>query len=47
MQNKVTNSSKSLKNGRHFCQRLVNQTDKHFKSVDSKNPYKILIFRNI
>ena len=35
MQNKVINSSKNLKNGMRFCQRIVNQTEKHFKSVDS------------
>ena len=47
MQNKDINSSKSPKNGMCFYQRLVNQTDKHFKSVDSNNLYKILIFKNI
>ena len=47
MQNKDINSSKSPKNDMHLYQRLVNQTDKHFKSVESENLYKILIFKNI
>lgn len=30
-----------------FAKKLVNQTDKYFKSVDLESHYKILIFRNI
>ena len=47
MQDKVINSSKSIKNGTRFCQRLVNKTNKHFKSVDLENQYNKLTFTNI